>query len=132
MAPRRILPDTCAWIDFFNGNRTPLGECLAQSLMQHEVMTCGVILYELLQGVRKSGEEQVVLEALQALPYLELTRELWIHAGRLSASLRKSGNTLPMSDLVIAALAMGNGCAVLTVDRHFLEIPGLVVVELVI
>jgi len=59
-----------------------------------------------------------------------MTREMWTVAGRLSASLRKGGHTLPMSDVVVAALAMGNGCAVLTVDRHFVEIPGLEVVTL--
>lgn len=56
MALSRILPDTCAWIDFFKGNRTPLAESLEKSLLQREVLTCGVVLYELLQGVRKSGE----------------------------------------------------------------------------
>lgn len=130
MAPNKILPDTCAWIDFFKGKQTPLAESLAQSLMQHEVVTCGVVLCELLQGVKKSGEEQLVLNALQALPHLEMSRELWISVGQLSVTLRKNGHTLPMSDLVIAALAMSNGCAVLTVDRHFMEIAGLVVVGL--
>ncbi len=130
MVRNKIMPDTCAWIDFFNGRQTSLAESLAQSLQQHEVMTCGVVLYELLQGVRKPGEEPLVLGALRALSHLEMTRELWITAGRLSASLRNGGHILPMSDVVIAALAMGNGCAVLTVDRHFTKIPGLEVVTL--
>jgi predicted nucleic acid-binding protein len=130
MALNRILPDTCAWIDFFKGSQTPLADSLAKVLLQNEVVTCGVVLCELLQGVKKPGEESQVLNAMQALPHLEMTRDLWISVGRLSATLRKSGNTLPMSDLVIAALAMGNDCAVLTIDRHFLEIPGLVTVGL--
>jgi predicted nucleic acid-binding protein len=129
MAPNRILPDTCAWIDFFKGNPTPLAESLAQSLMRHEVATCGVVLCELLQGVKKSGEEQLVLDALQALPHLEMNRELWIAAGKLSATLRTSGHTLPLSDIIIATLAMSHDCSVLTVDRHFAEIPGLKLVK---
>lgn len=128
MARIRVVPDTCAWVDFFKGSRTPLAETLAQALMQHDVMVCGVVLHELLQGVKKTGEEQVVLDALQALPHLEMTRDLWIQAGRLSASLRKKGHTLPLSDLLIAVLAKHHGCAVLTVDRHFAVIPGLDVV----
>lgn len=130
MALNRILPDTCAWIDFFKGNRTPLAEALAQSLAQREVVTCGVVLCELLQGVRKSGEEALVLNALQALPHLEMTRELWIHAGQLSAALRKNGHTVPLSDIIIASLALNSGCAVLTVDQHFAVIPGLEMVLL--
>jgi predicted nucleic acid-binding protein len=49
MAPNKILPDTCAWIDFFKGNQTPLAESLEKSLLQREVLTCGVVICELLQ-----------------------------------------------------------------------------------
>lgn len=129
MALNRILPDTCAWIDFFKGNQTPLADSLAQSLLQNEVVTCGVVLCELLQGVKKPGEEKLALNALQALPHLEMSRELWISAGKLSAILRKSGHTLPLSDIIIATLAMNHTCSVLTVDRHFAEIPGLKLVK---
>ena len=129
MTQNRILPDTCAWIDFFNGKQTLLAESLAQSLLSHEVMTCGVVLCELLQGVKKTGEELLVHNALQALPHLEMTRELWHSAGQLSASLRKSGHTLPLSDIIIATLALNHNCAVLTVDRHFAAIPGLELVK---
>jgi hypothetical protein len=129
MALNRILPDTCAWIDFFKGNQTPLADSLAQSLLQNEVVTCGVVLCELLQGVKKPGEEQLALNALQALPHLEMSRELWISAGKLSATLRKRGHTLPLSDIIIATLAMKHTCSVLTVDRHFAEISGLKLVN---
>lgn len=130
MAPDRILPDTCAWIDFFKGNRTPLAEALVQSLAQQEVVTCGIVLYELLQGLKKPGEELLLHNALQALPHLEMTRELWLSAGRLSATLRKNGHILPLSDIIIATVAIHHGCAVLTVDRHFTAITGLELVPL--
>jgi predicted nucleic acid-binding protein len=129
MASNKILPDTCAWIDFFKGNQTPLADSLAQALLQNEVVTCGVVLCELLQGVKKPAEEQLVLNALQALPHLEMTRELWVSAGQLSATLRKGGYTLPLSDIMIATLAMKHICAVMTADRHFSEIPGLKLVK---
>lgn len=125
MALNKILPDTCAWIDFFNGNQTPLAESLAQSLVQQEVVTCGIVLYELLQGVKKPDEERVMQNALQALPFVEITQDVWCKAGRLAARLRQSGFTLPLSDIVIAALAQEHNCTVLTVDRHFEVISSL-------
>ena len=130
MAPNKILPDTCAWIDFFRGCQTPLAESLVRSLGRDNVVTCGVVQCELLQGVKKPDEEQLVLNALQALPHLEMTRELWISAGQLAATLRKGGHTLPLSDIIIATLALDHGCEVLTVDRHFEQIPGLELVRL--
>lgn len=129
MTPGRILPDTCAWIDFFRGRPTSLAETLGESLLRVEVFTCGAVLYELLQGIKNPGEEEQVKNGLQALSYLEMTRDLWSRAAQLSSQLRASGHTLPCSDIMIAALALNHGCAVLTIDRHFEVIPGLVIVS---
>jgi predicted nucleic acid-binding protein len=129
MSPNVLLPDTCAWIDFFKGKKTLMSQALERELLRGEVATCGVILYELIQGIKSSKEEQLVLSALQATTYLELSAEHWIKAGRLSAELRKNGQTLPLSDLVIAALALIQDFAVLTVDSHFNAIAGLKVIS---
>lgn len=129
MRSNRILPDTCAWIDFFRGRKTPLAEALGNSLMRVEVVTCGVVLYELLQGIKNQREEALVQNAFQALSHLEMTRELWISAGRLSAQLRSSGHMLPFSDIMIAAIALDSGSTILTVDRHFEAVPKLVIVS---
>lgn len=129
MPPNRILPDTCAWIDFFRGRQTPLAEALGDALTRAEVVTCGVVLFELLQGIKSQNEEVLVQNAFQALSHMEMTRELWISAGRLSAQLRSSGHTLPFSDIMIAAIALDSGSAILTIDRHFEAVPGLVIVN---
>lgn len=129
MTPDRLLPDTCAWIEFFKGRPTPMAQALEHALLQGEVASCGVILYELIQGIRSSKEEKLVLNALQAVTHLEMSAELWIKAGRLSAELRKNGHTLPLSDLVIATLALEHKLSVLTIDGHFEVIPGLTVTK---
>ncbi len=124
-----LLPDTCAWIDFFNARPTRLAEKLEERLIQGEVATCGVVLFELIQGIRSVREETLVLNAFQALPHLELTAGVWVRAGRLSFSLRKKGRTLPLSDIMIATLALEHKLSVLTMDRHFDVIPGLTVIR---
>jgi predicted nucleic acid-binding protein len=129
MPPNRILADTCAWIDFFRGRQTPLADALGDSLMRAEVVMCGVVLCELLQGIKNQSEEVLVQNAFQALSHLEMTRELWIGAGQLSAQLRSSGHTLPFSDIVIAAIALDSGSTILTIDRHFEAVPGLTIVN---
>lgn len=125
MTPDILLPDTCAWIEFFRGKQTPMALALEHELSQGEVATCGVILYELVQGIKSSKEETLVLSALQALKHLEMSAALWVRAGRLSADLRKDGHTLPLSDLIIATLALEHNLSVLTVDSHFDLIPGV-------
>lgn len=129
MKSNRLLPDTCAWIDFFRGRQTPLANALEQALLTGEVVTCGVILLELLQGIKNSREEDLVKNALLALPHLEMNRDLWFKAGKLAALLRSKGHTLPLSDIIIAATALECRCTVLSVDRHFEKVEGLTVLD---
>jgi len=125
MPPNRILPDTCAWIDFLRGKQTTLSGAVEQALLHGTVLTCGVVVMELLQGVKSPREEAMVLSAFQALNHLEMNRELWTGAGRLAAKLRADGQCIPFSDIIIATLAMEQQCTLLTADRHFEQIPGL-------
>jgi len=129
MLASKILPDTCAWIDFLSGRQTPLAEALGEALTRVEVFNCGIVLFELLQGIKNPKEEAMVQNALQALPHLEMACDLWIRAGRLAANLRSSDHTLPLSDIIIATLALENDCSVMTIDRHFDIIPGLNVLK---
>lgn len=123
--PVKLLPDTCVWIDFLKGRNTTLTLQLEQALLQGEVYTCGVVLYELLQGIRNPGEDEQVRTAFDALTMLEMTAQTWVSAAKLSSELRKQGITLPMSDIIIAAVATEQGLTVMTVDTHFKHIPNL-------
>jgi predicted nucleic acid-binding protein len=123
----KILPDTCAWIDFFRGRPSRQAELVEAAIVQGEVVTCGMVLYELLQGIKNSGEENSVLHAFQAIKHLEMSASLWVKAGQLSARLRSNGQTLPMSDILIATLALEHDCLIITVDRHFTLIPGITI-----
>jgi predicted nucleic acid-binding protein len=124
-----ILPDTCAWIDFFR-QQTRLGDLLEGFLDNEPVYACGPVLCELLQGIRSEKEEVLLLDALRALPYLEMTEQTWVEAGRLAARLRRGGKTLPFSDVLLAALAREHNLSILTADRHFAEIPDIAVIGL--
>jgi predicted nucleic acid-binding protein len=125
MKSKGILPDTCAWVDYFRPGTTPLGQALAKALTAEAVFVCGPVIYELVQGVRSEREQALLTGVLNALPFLEMNETLWIKAGRLSANLRKEGKPIPFSDIIIAVLAMEKNLAVMTVDEHFRDIPGL-------
>ena len=124
-----LLPDTCAWIDYFRPGITPLGQALEKALTAEAVFVCGLVIYELVRGIRSAKEQALLTGVLSALPFLEMNEALWIKAGRLSAELRKKGKIIPFSDIIIAVLAMEKNLAVMTVDEHFREIPGLEIRE---
>lgn len=57
-------------------------------------------------------------------PVTERTVLHYVNAWR---TLRKSGTPIPANDLWIAASALETGSELLSADRHFLKVPGLIV-----
>ena len=82
-------------------------------------------MFELLQGVKSADEKEVVLNSLSGLSYIEMNEKLWQSSAVLSAALKKKGLTLPLSDIFIAALAIEHNLKIFTLDKHFAQIPGV-------
>ncbi len=120
----RILVDTTIWIEFFRG-RSKFGDRLEMLLKENTVWTCGIVMFEILQGIRSEGEKNKILSIFASLPYVEMTKKLWNTAAELSISAKKNGLNLPLSDIFIAAIAIGHDLSVYTVDNHFKQIPNL-------
>ncbi len=120
----RILVDTTIWIEFFRQG-SKIGEPLEGLLVENGIWTCGIVLFEILQGIKSEGEKSKILTLLAGLPYVEMTKALWQKAAVLSASLRKRGVSLPLSDIFIATIAIENDLSVFTLDNHFAQIPNL-------
>ncbi len=85
----------------------------------------GPVIAELLQGARDERERDSLAQTLLALPYLDTTQAAWARAGALSFGLRRRGRKLPLSDLVLAAIAVEGGHAVYSLDVHFRVVPEL-------
>ena len=119
-----ILADTSVWIEFFKSD-SPTGDRLENLLKEDAVWTCGVVVFELLQGVKSEKEKSVILDTMLKLEYIEMTPFFWQRAAELSKNIRKKGLTLPLSDIFIAAIAIENNLSVFTLDRHFEKISGV-------
>ena len=76
-----ILADTSVWIEFFKP-QSAAGKKLETLIINNSVWVCGVVLFELVQGVRSEEEKAKILEALSDLEYAEMTRHLWRRDGR--------------------------------------------------
>ena len=124
MKRANIIADTCIWIEYFKGS-PQIKEEVEFLIHEHSLCLCGIVAYELFQGVKDPKERAIIQSDLEALNYLEMNRATWESAADLSLSLRSKGITLPSSDLLLASLAMGNKCMVFTRDAHFEKIPGI-------
>lgn len=121
---KRILADTSVWVEFFRP-ASAKGKELERLLLDDAIWTCGIVLFELTQGVKTETERKHMLDIFSGLPYVEMSEPLWLKAGALSAALKRKGLTLPNSDIFIASLAIEHDLSVFTLDSHFEQIPGV-------
>lgn len=120
----RILVDTIIWIEFFRA-RSKIADRLEILLKENAVWTCGVVMFEVLQGMKSEDEKNEILNNLTSLPYAEMTKKSWQRSAELSIVLKKSGVTLPLSDIFIATIAIENDLSIYTIDNHFTQVPDL-------
>lgn len=125
MPKGKILVDTCIWVEYFR-TKSKISEELKSLIRKDLVLTTGVVILELLQGIKNPKSKELIKDTLLALPLLEATIDSWILAGEIGSTLRQKGITIPATDLLVAAVAKNNSCSIFTTDSHFKVIPGLV------
>lgn len=92
---------------------------MAFLIENNQVAITGVIIAELLQGVKTEKQQQqinLLINSVTSFPTQELD---WVSAGLLLQELRSRGITLPLTDALIAVIAQRYQAKVLTIDKHF-------------
>ena len=120
----KVLADTSVWIEFFKA-KSEIGSEIESLLKGNHLWTCGVVMFELLQGIKSDSEKKSILEILSAIPYIEMKPFLWEKSAAIASSLKRKGITLPLSDIFIASIAIEHNLSILTLDKHFEQIPNL-------
>lgn len=120
-----VIVDTSVWIRFFHNPNSPERQEVDRLLAEGHVVMVGVVLAELLQGARSDQDRDQLETVFSAPPFQEATKETWMRAGRIAFHLRRSGVALPLSDILIGALAQEGRHEVYTRDHHFESIPDL-------
>lgn len=116
-----ILADTSIWIDFARQGARGKAAAMRGLLDAGEVVTCGPVAAELLAGSDGEVAERMWL-TLSSLPWAALHPDSWRRVGYLARSLRREGETLPLTDLVIAVAAAESGHALWSLDSDFQRI----------
>ncbi len=114
-----VIIDTSAWIQFFRYGDDEVSQLVADLLGKDQAVVTGVVLTELLQGIKTDKELQRLTTLFSSLPFIETVREDWQNAGEILQALRRRGVTVPVTDAVIATVAHRRGLSVLTTDPHF-------------
>lgn len=115
-----VLIDSSLWILGLKRNcsenvRKVIGELLDKDL----AATCGMILMEILQGSKNKKEYDEIKVELEALHYFEENKEVWNRGAQLGFDLRRKGVTIPVTDILIASIAIFYGLILFHADHHF-------------
>ena len=116
-----VLVDTTVWIDFFAAKSTPEVAELERLLNEEEeICTCGIILIEVLQGIREDEDYQRTLSRFDTFLFLPMNRQTFVKAAKLYRSLRRRGVTIRKPiDCMIASVAIEHNIALIHNDRDF-------------
>jgi hypothetical protein len=116
----RVLVDTSAWVDFLNGYSSTERQTVADLIASdHEICTCGVVVSEVFQGLRRSKERLRLSDLFSDLTFLEPAGiDDYFRAADLYRALRERGITIRSTiDCLIAIMAAEHGCSLLARDQ---------------
>ena len=129
MEKNRIILDTSAYSAFLRGDAG-----IKLSIQQaDEIAVNPIILGELLAGFMMGGSEKknkALLNDFLSSPrvyIIDIDSEASERYATIISSLRENGTPIPTNDIWIAASAMQYGLKVLTLDKHFLKVPQIIV-----
>lgn len=119
-----ILIDTTVWIDFFAGRQLPHVTALERLIKGREdICICGIILTEILQGIRAKSEFRKTKELFNTMLFLPMPYSVFLGAAEIYRTLRRKGITIRNSiDCLIASVAIENDIVLLHNDRDFIPI----------
>jgi predicted nucleic acid-binding protein len=128
----RILLDTNAYAAWKRGDDATV-ELVRRA---EEILFSAIVVGELNFGFRRGLRTQrnlAELDELLANPFvrfLDVTVTTADRFGRIASDLRRKGRPIPTNDIWIAAHAMETGADLVSFDRHFEAVDGLVLVHL--
>lgn len=120
-----VFVDTCIWASFFSKPNSPEKRAVDDLLDTDRIAIVGPILAETLLGFRRKEQADWVASRMALAHCVEVSWDDWRRSADLGRELAASGTKLPLTDLVVAAVALRCGAAVYTTDPHFDAIPNL-------
>ena len=122
----RILVDTSVWSlalrrssGIVNEEAVALKTIIEQG---EEIYLLGIILQEVLQGIRNPKDFLALKEYFKAFPLIDLAREDYVRAAELRNQLVRKGRQVSTIDVLIASAAISHRCHLFTADQHFTQI----------
>jgi predicted nucleic acid-binding protein len=116
------LVDTSIWIDFLRGENSSERRILHKLIEdEEEISITGIILTEILQGIKEDEKYQKTRNYFLEFPMYEPNGiTTYINAARIYRECRNNGKTIRSTiDCIIAAICLENDLSILHKDRDY-------------
>jgi predicted nucleic acid-binding protein len=116
-----ILVDTSVWINYFAGKHSQPTDALIKAIKDSDdLCTCGLIMTEVLQGIRSDKEYDRIKFLLSQLIYLPAAKQMFIRASAIYRMIRKNGQTIRSPiDCIIASICIEHKASILHDDKDY-------------
>ena len=127
----KLCLDTNIYSAFKNGDQK-IRDILENA---DEVLIPVTVLGELYSGFQIGSLTEKNLTELDeflskpGVSIVEINKDIAFRYGFITKELRKQGTPIPANDIWIASATMDTGSILLSSDKHFKEIPGLMVLD---
>ncbi len=124
----KLLLDTSAYVGFKLNSH----EIVEVILKAESILISPIVLGELLFGFRNGGRFKDNMDDLNRFLEHEIIKLIQVNEitsdrySRIAKQLRLQGTPIPTNDIWIAAQTMEHGAELITSDRHFEKIDGLI------
>ena len=115
-----ILVDSSVWIGLFRSPAFKLATAIGH-MVEEEAATCGIVLQEVLQGIRPVDYVDRVCHSLLRHHYLEMPQVVYLRAAEYTRRCRSHGVELSTVDALVAAIAVHYDVPLWTLDQDFVR-----------
>lgn len=128
----KLLLDTNAYVALMRGHEGVAGRVRRAERIFMSAIVAGELIFGFRNGSRYEKNRRELDDFLENryVEFLPVSFTTADRFGRIASSLRQRGTPLPSNDIWIAAHAMESGAELLSFDRHFQCIEGLVWTQL--
>ena len=124
-----FLVDSSLWIEYLRPKGSAnIKERVRTILQKEEVVSCGIIVVEILRGAKNEKDFESLRDSLMSLPQIPIDDTVIERASKWGFLLDRKGKVVSTTDLIIASAAYGNAL-LLHSDRDFDTVASIVDLE---
>ena len=129
----KVVVDTSVWSLALRRRRarsSPDTELLAEPISDGRAVLLGIVRQEILSGIREIKHFERLRKALAAFDDFQVLRRDYETAAELCNQCLSKGIQAGNTDFLICAIAINHGMEILSTDKDFVHIAGVIPIQL--